>query len=597
MKPFAPHMVDVYKIGHADMYTEGTDFLYSNLTPRSDKYFRANGVSKMYDGKMVVFGTQGSIMEIVEDWNDSFFSQPKEKVIRRYRRRVNGVIGEGKVSTARMEALHDLGYLPLEIKTIDEGARIGMKVPMLTIKNTIAEFFWLVNYLETALSDQIWQLATNATIAYEYKRILVAAALRTGAAVEAVAFQGHDFSMRGLPGYIAASRSGSGHMTSFSGTDTVGAIDYIEDYYGEGLDLDAYFIAGSIPATEHAVSSSNILTRLEKLKRQEIGYPEGTDLRLVAEKEFLLHYIEVLNPSGFCSYVTDTFDYFGVLTKILPDPRVKDAIMAREGRLVIRPDSGDPLTIICGSIDKVYATLEEALDAERDAHYEEAAEDCEGSHNIGADYYETLVYITSESKYYNIKTKFEYNRHDKQYYYIDNYSSDCGEAVATEVQPTPEMKGSIQLLWETFGGTVNEAGFKELDSHIGLIYGDSITLSRAQAITDRLEKLGFASTNVVFGIGSYTYQCNTRDTFGTAMKATATAVNGVLFEIYKDPATGDKLKQSARGLLRVDLVDGEYVLRDQVTVEEEAGGELKVRFRNGKFFNVENIDTIRQRLA
>ncbi|ATW58260.1 nicotinamide phosphoribosyltransferase [Pseudomonas phage ventosus] len=596
MKPFAPHMVDVYKIGHADMYTEGTDFLYSNLTPRSDKYFRASGVSKMYDGKMVVFGTQGSIMEIVEDWNDSFFSQPKEKVIRRYRRRVNGVIGEGKVSTKRMEALHDLGYLPLEIKTIDEGARIGMKVPMLTIKNTIGEFFWLVNYLETALSDQIWQLATNATIAYEYKRILVAAALRTGAATEGVLFQGHDFSMRGMPGYIAASRSGSGHLASFSGTDTVGAIDYIEDYYGEGLDLDAYFIAGSIPATEHAVSSSNILTRAARMESEFTGAmgEECRDLRLEAETEFLIHYITKLNPNGFCSYVADTYNYFGVLTEVLP--RAYSQIMARDGRLVIRPDSGDPLTIICGSIDKVYKTLEEALEEERDAHYEEAAEDCEGSHNIGADYYETLVYITDESKYYNIKTKFEYNRHDKQYYYIDNWG-DAGEPVATEVQPSAEMKGSIQLLWETFGGTVNAAGFKELDSHIGLIYGDSITLARAQAITDRLEKLGFASTNVVFGIGSYTYQCNTRDTFGTAMKATATAVNGELFEIYKDPATGDKLKQSARGLLRVDLVDGEYVLRDQVTVEEEHGGELKVRFRDGKFFNVTNIDTIRQRLA
>ena len=595
MKPFAPHMVDVYKIGHADMYTEGTDFLYSNLTPRSDKYFRASGVSKMYDGKMVVFGTQGSIMEIVEDWNDSFFSQPKDKVILRYRRRVNGVIGEGKVSTARMEALHDLGYLPLEIKTIDEGARIAMKVPMLTIKNTLPEFFWLVNYLETALSDQIWQLATNATIAYEYKRILVAAALRTGAAVEGVLFQGHDFSMRGMPGYIAASRSGSGHLASFGGTDTVGAIDYVEDYYGQGLDLDAYFIAGSIPATEHAVSSSNILTRAEKYPVGGAMTPETN--RLLAEKEFLLHYIEVLNPSGFCSYVADTFEYFGVLTNILTDQRVKDAIMKRDGRLVIRPDSGDPLTIICGSIDKVYKTLEEALDEERDAHFEEAAEDCEGSYNIGADYYETLVYITDESKYYNIKTKFEYNRHDKQYYYIDNYSSDCGEAVATEVEPSAEMKGSIQLLWETFGGTVNAAGFKELDSHIGLIYGDSITLARAQAITDRLEKLGFASTNVVFGIGSYTYQCNTRDTFGTAMKATGTGVEGVFFEIYKDPATGDKLKKSARGLLRVDLVDGEYVLRDRVTAEEEQGGELKVRFRDGKFFNVTNIDKIRQLLA
>lgn len=516
MKPFAPHMVDVYKLGHAAMYTEGTDFLYSNLTPRSNKYFKAMA-AEGYDGKMVVFGTQGSIMELVEDWNDSFFSQPKVKVVRRYRRRLNSVLGEGVVSPARMAALHDLGYLPLEIRTIDEGARIGMKVPMLTIKNTIPEFFWLVNYLETALSAQIWQLTTNATIAYEYKRILVAAALRTGSAVEGVMFQGHDFSMRGMPGYIAASRSGSGHLASFTGTDTLGAIDYIEDYYGEGLDLDAYFIAGSIPATEHAVSSSNILTRVARMEAAFDGTmgEECRDLRLEAETEFLIDYITRQNPAGFCSYVADTYDYWSVLTEVLP--RVYSQIMAREGRLVIRPDSGDPETIICGDVN---------------------------------------------------------------------------------AEPgSPEFKGSIQVLWEIFGGTVNAAGFKELDSHIGLIYGDSITLARADSITRRLEAMGFASLNVVFGIGSYTYQCNTRDTFGTAMKATGTGVDGDFFEIYKDPATGDKLKQSARGFLRVDLVDGDYVLTDKVTAEQEAGGELKVRFKDGKFLNLTNIAEVRARLV
>lgn len=587
MKPFAPHMVDVYKLGHASMYTEGTDFLYSNLTPRSNKYFKAQAATG-YDGKMVVFGTQGSIMELVEDWNDSFFSQPKEKVIRRYRRRINGVLGEGVVSTARMEALHDLGYLPLEIKTIDEGARIGMKIPMLTIKNTIPEFFWLVNYLETALSSQIWQMATNATIAYEYKRILVAAALRTGAAVEAVAFQGHDFSMRGMPGYVTASRSGAGHTASFTGTDTLGAIDYIEDYYGFGLDLDAYFIAGSIPATEHAVSSSNILTRAAQLEKMGAT----GDVRLMAEADFLLHYITKLNPNGFCSYVADTYDYWGLLTNVLTREDVKAAIMARDGRLVIRPDSGDPVDIICGTIEGHYDTLQNAEWEIEDMHRSEASEACEGSHCMGNDTYEAIVYITSESKYYKITTEFEYNRHDKQYYYVDG-----SDTTSEEVEPTPEMKGSIQVLWEIFGGTVNEKGFKELDSHIGLIYGDSITLARAEKITAKLESMGFASTSVVFGIGSYTYQCNTRDTFGTAMKATATGVEGELFEIYKDPATGDKLKQSAKGLLHVALEDGEYVLYDQVNAQGESEGELKTRFKDGKFYNLTNIQEVRERLA
>ena len=591
MKVFAPHMVDVYKLNHAAMYALGTDFLYSNLTPRSDKHFKGG---KGYDHKMVVFGTQGSIMEIVEDWNDSFFSQPKEKVIRRYTRRLNGVLGAGVVSPARMAALHDVGYLPVEIKTIDEGARIGMKIPMLTIKNTIPDFFWLVNYLETALSSQIWQMTTNATIAYEYKRILVAAALRTGAATEGVLFQGHDFSLRGMPGYVAGARSGSGHLSSFSGTDSLGSIDYIEDYYGEGLDLDAYFIAGSIPATEHAVSSSNIITRAARMEKQGLV----GDIRLLAEAEFMLDYITRQNPNGFCSYVADTYDYWAVLTRILTMPKIKAAIMARDGRLVIRPDSGDPLDIICGTAGETYETLEDAIYEVNDQHYNEASEACEGSHCMGNDEYETYVYIKSEGKYYTLKTQFEYNRHDKQYYYIDNWSKGYGETTAEEMEPTAEMKGSIQLLWETFGGTVNEAGFKELDSHIGLIYGDSITLERADSITRKLESMGFASTNVVFGIGSYTYQCNTRDTFGTAMKATATAVEGEFFEIYKDPATGDKLKQSAKGLLYVGINDkGEFFLLDQVSPEKEAEGELKLRYKDGQFFNVENIDTIRKRLA
>lgn len=570
MKVFAPHMVDCYKLGHASMYTEGTDFLYSNLTPRSNKYFKAQA-AEGYDGKMVVFGTQGSIMEIIEDWNDSFFSQPKDKVIRRYRRRLNGMLGEGVVSTARMEALHDLGYLPLEIKSIDEGARIDMKVPMLTIKSTKAEFFWLVNYLETALSNQIWQMATNATIAAEYKRILVAAALRTGAATEGVLFQGHDFSMRGMPGYVAASRSGAGHLGSFSGTDTVGAVDYIEDYYAFGLDLDTYFIAGSIPATEHAVSSSNILTRVARMQAQGVV----GDTRLVAEAEFLLDYITRQNPTGFCSYVADTYDYWGVLTKVLTMPNVKAAIMAREGRLVIRPDSGDPVQVICG-MNPVVGSDGKAIDFES----EDAAYNFVDMNGTYADYmYADCIKI------------------DGVFYDFGASCTGCGIDLDT-IFPYEVVAGSIRTLYKIFGGTVNAAGFKELDSHIGLIYGDSITLARAAAITTRLEAMGFASTNVVFGIGSYTYQCNTRDTFGTAMKATGTGVEGDFFEIYKDPATGDKLKQSAKGLLYVYKDEaGNYILVDQVSAEQEQEGELKTRFRDGRFYNLTNIQKVRELLA
>lgn len=562
MKIFAPHMVDGYKLGHAPMYTSGTSSLYSNLTPRSNKYFAG---SALYDGKMVVFGQTGALQEIYEDWNESFFSQPKEKVIKRYKRRVDMYLGKDVVSTKRMEELHDLGFLPLEIKTLDEGSRIGMKIPMLTIKNTLPSFFWLVNYMETAISAMIWKSTTNATIAYEYLRILTHWAVKTGVDVETVIYQAHDFSMRGMPGYETASRCSAGHLAAgLVGTDTVGAIDYIEDYYGQGLDLDNYLIGCSIPATEHAVSSSNILTRLARMEAGSdiCDYVDG---RLLAEIEFFKHYITEVVPSGFCSYVLDTYDYYKMLSEGLV--AAKDEIMARDGRVVIRPDSGYPEIVICGY--KVFPI-------------EFGHEDCLADYEIQNGFYDLCDYQV-------VKVNDVYRRINKD-----------GD-VTIDVVPEVEVKGSIQVLWEIFGGTVNEAGYKVLDSHVGLIYGDSITLERAWSILAHLEANGFASSNVVFGVGSYTYQMNTRDTFGTAMKATATAVetDGVeeFFEIYKDPATGDKLKQSAKGYLYVGRDEnGEFFHEDQVSAEREAEGELRTRFKDGFFYNLDNIKVVRDRL-
>jgi nicotinamide phosphoribosyltransferase len=152
-------------------------------------------------------------------------------------------------------------------------------------------------------------------------------------------------------------------------------------------------------------------------------------------------------------------------------------------------------------------------------------------------------------------------------------------------------------LWDVFGGSTNAQGYKVLDAHIGAIYGDSITTERAENICQRLHAKGFASTNVVLGIGSFTYQFNTRDTFGFAMKATSVVVDGVRREIFKDPITDDGVKKSAKGMVRVDLVDNDYVLVDQVSVEQEKEGELKVIYEDGKFSNQTDIQAIRERVA
>lgn len=496
MNIFPLHATDGYKVGHKPMYQAGTQMIYSNFTPRSNRLFKG---SKLYDGKMVVFGIQGFVKEfLVETFDNNFFDQPKEKVIKRYARRMDNYLGKGVVDVSHIAALHDLGFLPLEIKALPEGSRVRMGVPVMTVRNTLPDFYWLVNYLETAWSNSVWKSMTNATIAFEYRRVFDHYAELTGSPKEFVPWQGHDFAYRGMSGVEDGARSNAGHLLSFTGTDTISAIDYLEDYYN--ADSDKELIGGSVPASEHSVSSSNIL-----FNERYCGD------KLVAEQEFLLEYITKIVPTGIASYVTDTYDYWSVLTKILP--AIKDLVMEREGKLVIRPDSGDPVKIICGD-----------------------------------------------------------------------------PSAATE----HERKGSIEVLWDIFGGTVNEKNYKMLDSHIGLIYGDSITIERQEEILSRLAEKGFASCNVVLGIGSYTYNYSTRDTFGSAVKATATQIDGEMIEIYKDPATASG-KKSAKGFLRVDCIEGEYVLADQVPFDQN-GGCLETVFLDGEIVKETSLSEVRNRL-
>lgn len=181
------------------------------------------------------------------------------------------------------------------------------------------------------------------------------------------------------------------------------------------------------------------------------------------------------------------------------------------------------------------------------------------------------------------------------------YDIECDTKVFAggEVQApvdSPEHKGAVQCLWDVFGGTVTATGHKLLNPRVGLIYGDSITLERAQAILAGLDELGFASANIVFGIGSYTYQHVTRDTFGHAYKATFCIVNGEERELQKDPVTDSGAKKSAKGLLRVEKSGKDFVLLDQQTWAQEEEGELAIVFENGEAFSVQSLEMIRWRL-
>ena len=476
-------LTDGYKVDHRRQYPDKTTLVYSNWTPRKS---RIEGLDEV-----VFFGLQYFIKKyIIHDFEEYFFKQPKEEVIKKYSRRINNYLGENQVGTKHIEDLHDLGYIPMVFKALPEGVSVPLRVPMFTMYNTIPEFFWLTNYFETLLSAVIWLPCNSATIAKEYRKVLDKYAGETSSVPEFVDWQAHDFSMRGMGGIEAAITSAAGHLLSFTGSDTIPVIDFFEDYYNANSDSE--LIAGSVAATEHSVMC--------------MGTTEGeceTFKRLVTE----------VYPKGIVSIVSDTWDLWKVLTDYLP--RLKEDIVSREGKVVIRPDSGDPVDIICGNP--------------------------------------------------NGKTE-------------------------------QEKKGVIELLWDVFGGTTNAKGYRELIPQIGAIYGDSITVARATQIAERLKEKGFASTNVVLGIGSFTYQYNTRDTFGFAMKATYGEVDGEGRAIFKDPITDDGTKKSAKGLMKIDLVDGVYHLTDNVSWEEEKQGELKEVFRDGKLLKDQSLSEIRARV-
>lgn len=502
MKLNSMFLADGYKVGHYNMYQDGVEVVYSNFTPRANKY-----APKGNNGKVLNFGHQYAIRFIVEHFNENFFSKPKEQIISEIKENFSAYLGVD-YDTKHIEDLWDLGYLPLEIRSLDEGTESAIKIPVLFLYNTDERFAWVTNYIETILSNLLWQPITTATNVLIMKRIVKDAVLKTDKDnLGIIDFMLHDFSMRGLTGLDATIGSGMAFAIVSNGSDSLPVIQASKHYY----DINETPIF-SVRASEHSQMTA--------------GGPEGEfDIYKVLLTKF---------PDGILSLVSDSFDLWRVLTDYLP--KLKNLIMSRNGKLVIRPDSGNPVDIICGNTT-----------------------------------------IDSSGKHY---TNFKDGER--------NYNIDLN---------LPKSKGVIELLWDVFGGTINEQGFKVLDPHIGMIYGEAINQDNIQLIFSRLEAKGFAATNCFFGQGSYSTQYVTRDTWGMALKCIAQQKDGKLVEIFKDPITDSGMKKSAKGLTVVYKDEkGEYYLKDQATLEEVQSdeNELKVRFRNGELLNQVTFDEIRK---
>jgi nicotinamide phosphoribosyltransferase len=475
---YAIMQTDGYKLDHRRQYPQGTEFVYSNWTARGSRIPEID--------KVVFVGLQAAIQRrLMEDFVP-FFAASADEVCDAYQRMLDSYLGPTDIGTDHIRALHGLGYIPLEFKALPEGTRVPLRVPMFTVENTHPDFFWLTNYFETILSNELWMPMTSATIAARIRESMNKWAIKTTGSTDGVGFLGHDFSMRGMAGAGAANLSGMGHLVAFTGTETVPVLQYVQDYYP----FDG-FLAGTVPATEHSVMCA--------------GGDEN-------ERETFERLLD-LYPKGFLSVVSDTWDFWNVMTNHLP--ALHDRIMARDGRLVIRPDSGDPADIICGT------------------------------------------------------------------------SAGGGS--------TPQERGAIQLLWDEFGGTINSLGYKVLDGHVGLIYGDAMNFDRIEDINERLAIKGFATTSWVAGIGSYNYQYQTRDTFGFAMKATNVTIKGEDRAIFKSPKTDSGLKRSLKGRVGVyESSDGNLFALDQLEGSMYDDSLLTTVWKDGTFTKYLGFDEVRR---
>ena len=320
MKTIPLLLCDFYKTVHSEQYPKGITKLVSYFTPRMS---RIEG-----EDKLVMFGLQAFIKEYLIDYfNEYFFNVPKDKVLDEYNRILSYTLGKNSYKDKKIKKLHDLGYLPLEIKAIPEGERVPIKVPMIEISNTHPDFAWLVNAIETLLSCSLWHTMVSANVGFNYRQIVnkyyeisVEDDVPRSKALG-------DFSMRGQESLESATKSSAAFCLSFLNTATVPAIPYLEEYYNCDCTKDQVAF-GSI-STEHSVMCSNTAV-------------DGNEITMVKR---LLN--ETYKDLSF-SMVSDSYDYWNLVDNILPE--CKEDILNHNGCLLVRGDSGDPVEVVTDTV-------------------------------------------------------------------------------------------------------------------------------------------------------------------------------------------------------------------------------------------------------
>lgn len=317
-------LIDFYKAVHAEMLPKGITKSVSYFTPRMSRVERWD--------KVVMFGLQGFIKTYLIDYfNNEFFNKPFDEVINEYKRIMNATLGENAYKIGKIEKLHKLGYLPIEVVALPEGAKVPMHVPMFGITNTHPDFAWLPQSLESLISAEMWHPMLAATVGTTYREIVnkyynltcddnIPRARALGA-----------FDFRGEECLESAVKAGAGWCLSFLNTATVPTIPYLEQNYN--CDCTKEPVAFGSPSTEHSVMCSN--------------YAMDGD-----EITFLRRVLTEIYPNTSFSAVLDSYDYWNIITNVLP--QLKEEILNHNGCMLMRGDSGECVDVVTQTVFKLW---------------------------------------------------------------------------------------------------------------------------------------------------------------------------------------------------------------------------------------------------
>ena len=318
-------LCDFYKAVHCGQYDSKITKLVAYYVPRMSRFKDITEIP--------VIGIQAFIKEyLIDHFNQNFFWRDIDDLKLEYNWIINETMGPNRNYWHYVESLWKLGYLPLEISALEEGLKCPIGCPAIQITNTDPNFAWVVNAIESLLSNELWYQSCTVIAGMRYRNIVNKYYEKTSDHPENAKHAISEFGFRGLPGLAAARKASMGFLLSFDKTATIPAITYIHDMYGDPLKD----IGGGMASTEHSVMTSSY------------AIDEG-------EENLIERLLTEVYPDGNFAMVCDSYDYWNVVDNILP--KFKEEILGRNGTLYVRGDSGDPVEIVTDTVKHLWETF------------------------------------------------------------------------------------------------------------------------------------------------------------------------------------------------------------------------------------------------